>query len=245
MKINPLLRNAIALCLIICVIFINFGCSSATSNKLNYLYALDGLTVTTTRYHPDVGLPPPPGMKYPSAFYETSSINKVPPTVTGSLILAPYGQESHAQGSSISVFEGTVVDILVQANVNVFVGLHNAGSVGIDVQGMLPTTIGLTTTSGFFYEDKTTLIASGGTETEQHSTAMRTVYFSAGNYRITFDNYSTNQVQVTYSIWVSGNVINFHDYLEQSESIWESGKYSGDVVKNMQAATKGALMKNW
>ena len=246
MKINPLLRNAIALCLIICVIFINFGCSSATSNKLNYLYALDGLTVTTTRYHPDVGLPPPPGMKYPSAFYETSSINKVPPTVTGSLILAPYGQDgSHAQGSSISVFEGTVVDILVQANVDVFEGLHNAGSVGVDVVGMLPTTIGLTTTSGFYYEDKTTLIESGGNETEQHSTAMRTVYVYPGNYLITFDNYSTNQVQITYSIWVSGNVSNFHDYLDQCESIWGSGKYTENQVKNMQSAIKEALMKNW
>jgi hypothetical protein len=244
MKSCLLLNNVIVLVLIICVMSTIFGCTAATPTAPNYLYALDGLTVTTTRYHPDV-VPPPPSMKYPSVFYEASSIGRIPPTVTGSLTLAPYGQESHAQGSSISVFEGTVVDVLVQANVDVFVGLAYPGSVGIDVNGMLPETVGLSTTFGFFYENQATLIVSGGKETKQHSTAMRTAYAYPGNYRITFDNYSTNQVQVTYSIWIAGNVSNFHDYLDQCESIWESGKYTEELAKNMQATLKEALMKNW
>ena len=244
MKSNFLIKIAISFFLIVCV-YTGFGCTTTTPTALNYQYPLDGLIVTTTRYHPEVGTPPPPGMKYPSAFYEPNSIGTIPPTVIGSLTLAPYGQESHAQGSAISVFEGTVIDILVQADVDVFVGLQNAGSVGIDVSGTLPEIVGLSQTFGFFYENRTTLIASGDKETEQHSTAMRTVYVYPGNYLITFDNYSTNQVQITYSIWVSGNVSNFHDYLDQCESIWGSGKYTENQVKNMQSAIKEALMKNW
>lgn len=249
MKKNLRLKRLILLLLVISLISMTIGCTNGSqtqsSTEPDYLYALDGLTVKTSTYHPEVGIPPPPGMKYPSAFYEPSSINTIPAVVTESITLQPgiYGL-----GESIQVYEGSVIDILVQADIDVYWELDKTRCLSFGVSGLdasINPNPGLSLQNGIYYENVTTLITIGDSQTVQHSTAMRVIALYGGNFRLSYHNYSTREVTFTYSLWNAGQVSGYRDYIDQIDNLYESGQYTIDEIVKMQYEIRLACERRW
>jgi hypothetical protein len=245
---NTMVKIMLMPFLIMSLISLAFGCSNGqvkSSTEIDYLYALKGLTVGTSLYHPEVGRPPPPGMKFPSAFYEPSSINTIPPVITETITLQPgyYGV-----GKSIAVFEGSVIDLLVQGDVDIYWALDKTGCVNFKVSG-LDATInpnpGLSLQQGMYYENVTTLIATEGSQTTVHSTAMRVIALYGGNFGLSFNNNSTQGVTITYSLWNADQENGYREYYEQIDGVYESGKYSADEIVKMQYEMRVALERQW
>ncbi len=214
----------------------------------DYLSSYEGLAVSTTIYHYDIAISPPPGEKYLSAFYKTFPIGSRPPNTIGSIILAPYGQKNSSIYIDLDSFNDCrAVDILVEANVPVFWRLEKPGSLSFDTNYFneySTETIGLSVDFGFFFENEMTEIRNeDGTNNRKYSTAIKglaqtkSVVSLGGSPYIYFSNYSTQAVECTYSIWggtrYSVNYIN--EYLDAVEEYWDtSGLSSEDIYKIVQ-----------
>jgi len=197
----------------------------------DYLSALGGIAVTTTRYHPEV-MPPPPGSKFPPTFYEPMPIGRVPPNITGSVTLRPYGQPHDELEVEPDWFrEGQTVDILVEANKSVLWQLDKPDTVAIYARfgsSVSAEAIGLLDVWGFFYEDIMTEIQmEGDTPRHKYSTALRLIAWEDEYLELRFMNFSPEVVEVSYSIWRGGFVPDFiNDYTRAWEKYWESGDVS-------------------
>ncbi len=229
------MKNNITICILlssILLILLFTGCNPAstipttttiTLDDINYMLALEGLSVHTTYNHSEFA-PPPPWMKYPQPLYEPMVIGTVPPEITGSLILEPYGQSGDDASieTGRSVRRGEAFDILVEADNYIYWRLNRADGIGFSTNIIPlwgPEHIGLTYQFGFFYENEQTKIISGDAERLRYSTALRVIADRDCTLRIDFNNYTTKLVDISYSIWDVYSEYDYEDYCKEYDRL--------------------------
>jgi len=248
--------NKIVSWITIVVLFLIVGVTGCTAKPIptpseeDYLSALEGLTVTTTSIHPEV-VPPPPGMRYPPTFYEPMLIGRVPPDITGSVALAPYGQPYDWADIKPDWFrEGQTLDILLEANKPVLWQLDKPDAVAVYADfGMMISagTIGLLDVWGFFYESvMTETQTEGQTSERKYSTSLRVIAWEDGNLELKFRNFSPEAIEVSYSIWRGGFVSNFvNDYGGAWEKYWESSEVKEEEILKLKRDMEKYLRDRW
>lgn len=235
--------------------YVLWGDSQATIETIteeDYLSVLEGLAVTTTMYHSEVG-PPPPGRKYPTTFYEPTNIGTVPPSIISSLTLAPYGQSLARSAVEPQWYrEGQTIDILFETNTPVLWQLDKPGTVSVYADfgtgGWGGGEIGLFKIWGFFYEGRMTEIQMpDGTNQRKYSTALRVIADQDGYLRLNFGNYSLEEVEISFSIWEVGIVPNFREFILSWDREWKDGLESGiftvDEVYNIAREMENYLLR--
>ena len=253
MNIKSIIPRIITLIMAVVVAFAVTGCASTQSEAPtpadeDYLPDLEGITVTTTLYHPEVE-PIPPGSRYPETFYDPILVGSVPPDVTGSITLPPFGHSSFpSPGGILWVTSGQTIDILLEADWPIYVGddMDKAGTITATVN--TGTSIaehgrGVWDHWGFFYEAKQTkVLDAGGSSKYRYSTALRVIILRAQSVGFWFKNYvPEDNVDVKYSIWKGRSGHDYEGYWRQLEKSWDKYYQEHGVEEAMRIAMRNRI----